>query len=114
MSHSEGGSRRRSAFGEDDNEDGEGPTSGTSAPLKKEKKRLLSVLRTREWFTFFACLDAPSPSRPVIVELIYPQPSKRLRIRLAKKKMQLQGDENKARGPADNDKNANANLERHH
>lgn len=33
MSHGEGGSRRRSAFAEDDNEDGEGPTSAASAPF---------------------------------------------------------------------------------
>lgn len=31
MSHRKGGSRRRSAFTEDDNEDGEGPTSAASA-----------------------------------------------------------------------------------
>lgn len=59
----------------------------------------------------FGCTLA---SRPIIIELIYPQSSKQLRIRLAKKKTQLQEDENKAKGRAVNDKNANANLEMHH
>lgn len=59
----------------------------------------------------FGCTLA---SRPIIVELIYLQPSKVLKIRLAKKKIQLQEDENKARGRVDSEKNANANLEMHH
>lgn len=62
-------------------------------------------------FCLFGCT---LPSRPIIVELIYPQPSKLFSIRFAKSKSSRRKMKTRQGVVIDSDKNANANLEAHH
>lgn len=92
MSHSKGGSHCRSTFAEDDNEDRKGSYFCTEHFFLI---RLLSFLRTHEWFTYFAVWM--HLALLIIVELILPQVFKSISELGLQKKMQQQEDENKAR-----------------